>query len=349
MEDKKRIRSLDLIKGLLIIFTIITHYDWTDDQRRMMLFPYWIDMAVPVFVIISGYVNALSYQRKTITTIKEAYNYKEILSKYIRYTVPMLIAFAIEYVMYAVIGKSISLGKFLTGGVGPGSYYYPVMIQFIFIYPLIYFAIKEHDMTGMVVCGISNLAFELAKTLYEMPTRVYRFLVLRYIFLIAAGCYLAIGKQRIRKAILIIMFLIGTFWQYAVSYLGYKPVIINPSWATTCCISALYIIPICTCFFRSKKLMDIKWAPMELIGRASFNIFLTQMVYFIGVKKVYKIVNGILVRNLVNIAVCCIVGIIFYMIESRFAARLIRYLEERDYFDAQFNKISKKISSIFIK
>ncbi|MBQ6560409.1 MAG: acyltransferase family protein [Erysipelotrichaceae bacterium] len=338
---------MDLIKGILIIFIIITHYNWTDEQRRMMLFPYWIDMAVPVFMIISGYVYALSYKRKKITSLKDAYEYKEIASKLIRYSVPLLMAFTFEVFLYVISGIKIDLSCVLTGGIGPGSFYYPVMIQFVFVYPLIYFAIKEYDLKGLCICGIANIVFEIAKAIYEMPTSEYRFLVLRYILLIATGCYLAIGKQRIRRPILYISMLIGIFWQYAVYYLNYKPVIINETWATTSCISALYIIPICVSVFSSKKMMDIRFGLLELIGRASFNIFLTQMVYFVGAKVIYKAIQNIWISNLVNILICCVVGIVFYMIESRITKGLLHYFDKKNYFEKRLKKISKKIGHAF--
>lgn len=347
MEDNERIHLLDLIKGILIIFIIITHYNWTDEQRRMMLFPYWVDMAVPVFMIISGYVYALSYKRKNITSFKDAYEYKEITSKLIRYITPMLMAFAFEVFLYVISEIKIELSVALTGGIGPGSFYFPVMIQYVYIYPLIYFAIKNYDLKGLCVCGIINVVFEITKTLYGMPTSEYRFIVLRYILLIATGCYLAIGKQRIRKSVLLISMLIGAFWQYAVYYLGYKPVIINEAWATTSCISALYIIPICVSFFTSKKRMNARFAPLELIGRASFNIFLTQMVYFIGAKIIYKIVKNIWIANLLNIVICCSAGTVFYLIESRITGSLLKYLDKKKYFEKQIRALFKKIGNIF--
>ena len=349
MEDAKRIHSLDLIKGILIIFIIITHYNWTDEQRRMMLFPYWIDMAVPVFMIISGYVNVLSYQRKEITTLREAYEYKEITGKLIRYSIPLLMAFAFEVFLYVISGIKIDLSCVLTGGIGPGSFYYPVMIQFVYIYPLIYFAIRNYDLKGLITCGIVNLVFETAKTLYGMPTGEYRFMVLRYIFLIAAGCYLAMGKQKVKNLVLLVLFAIGVYWQYAVYYQECKPAIINEAWATTSCMAALYIIPLCTMFCRSQRLMKIRCGLLELIGRASFNIFLTQMVYFIGAKVIYKIVSNPLVANLLNIVICCTVGTIFYAVESRITKYFIRFLEKHDYFEAQIDKIAKKVDSLITK
>lgn len=45
----KRSNLLDIIKGLMIVFIIITHFGFSypDDYRKFGFF-YWIDMAVPV-------------------------------------------------------------------------------------------------------------------------------------------------------------------------------------------------------------------------------------------------------------------------------------------------------------
>ena len=63
----KRNQFIDVLKGICIIFVIITHYNWSNAARLKYFFPFWIDMAVPIFMIISGYENAncfLPYLKK---------------------------------------------------------------------------------------------------------------------------------------------------------------------------------------------------------------------------------------------------------------------------------------------
>lgn len=84
-------RTIDSIKGLAIIFVLITHYEWTSGQRKFFLFPFVINMAIPVFMIITGYVYSMSMQRKNITKLEDAYQRSIILKRFIRYTLPVLI------------------------------------------------------------------------------------------------------------------------------------------------------------------------------------------------------------------------------------------------------------------
>lgn len=69
-----RIVILDILKFICIVMVIVTHYEWTDEQRRQLLFPYWIDMEVPVFMLISGYLGAMSFERHKIDNIEKADN-----------------------------------------------------------------------------------------------------------------------------------------------------------------------------------------------------------------------------------------------------------------------------------
>ena len=76
--------------------------------------------------------------------------------------------------------------------------------------------------------------------------------------------------------------------------------------------TVLFIVPIFG-FFVEKNL---SFAPLEKVGKASYNIFLTQMVYFISLDGfIKKYINNIFVMSLINIFICVIVGILFYEID----------------------------------
>lgn len=159
-----RNRTVDFLKGIGILFVLITHFDWTYQERRSMLFPFWIDMAVPIFMIVSGYICACKFERNHISTLNECYSYRYIIRRIINYTIPFMLTFFVEIMLFWIINsqtpgvvslgivdsdrKLVSLLKlFLSGGNGPGSYYYPLLIQFIFVFPFVYMITKKR------VCG----------------------------------------------------------------------------------------------------------------------------------------------------------------------------------------------------
>jgi fucose 4-O-acetylase-like acetyltransferase len=55
---------LDALKGICIIFVVITHFRWTEELRLLLFFPFTIHMAVPIFMLISGYVYAVVYKEQ---------------------------------------------------------------------------------------------------------------------------------------------------------------------------------------------------------------------------------------------------------------------------------------------
>lgn len=197
---------------------VVTHWNWTRAERLYLLFPFWIDMAVPFFMTISGFVFSKSFVRRRITTIENAYSLSWIIDKFIRYTVPFLIAFLFEEAIAVCSSERIGILQmlygFLSGRYGPGSYYYPVMIQFIFWFPVIYFIVKKYDRGGVLVCFGINAAYELLQRAYGMNEECYRLLLFRYTFLIGFGCYLAIGKQSIRKVYLLLGMVVGAVVQF---------------------------------------------------------------------------------------------------------------------------------------
>lgn len=78
-----RYHSIDFLKVICILFIIVTHYTWEDSERLKYLFPFWINMAVPTFMIISGFVYTRSFLKKDINTSEKAYRIRNILGKII--------------------------------------------------------------------------------------------------------------------------------------------------------------------------------------------------------------------------------------------------------------------------
>lgn len=177
----KRNNFLDVIKGVCILLVILTHFDWVEAQRLQYFFPYWMNPAVPIFMIISGYVFTESYKRKNVKNFLGAYAPKSITDKLIRYTIPLLMIYIVEVPLKIwILGKPLEwsaiIRQLFLGGFGPGSYYYQYMIQFIFLFPLIYFAIRKWDIWGLVLCGVANIFYEVIKVPMGMSAETFRLL-----------------------------------------------------------------------------------------------------------------------------------------------------------------------------
>lgn len=327
--------SIDVVKGICILFVIITHYSWSSGDRLSLLFPYWIDMAVPIFMIISGYVTAQSMVRNKISSLKEAYSADRIIKSFIRFTVPYIIALGVEllgiYIINANTDASIAVGNIpkiiLTGGIGKGSYYYPIMIQFIFVFPVIYKLISDSPRRGLAICFAANLAFEVLKTAYDMNDKCYRLLVFRYILLIAIGVFISLCKVE-RKILLILAPIVGFCSIFVISYTGYKPYIFT-YWSGTSMLACLWVVPLAYFLLTGKPREKAAWPlrPLSLLGKASYDIFFVQMVYYLLMERFIKgLFENVYFVLAANILICTLVGVAFYFIETPITKKLQKLL-----------------------
>ena len=153
------------------------------------------------------------------------------------------------------------------------------MLQFICIIPIVYFIVKRYDYFGAVLCLIITAIWELIQYSWGMDRFSYALLVFRYVSIIAFGCYIAIGKKKLNKTILLGMFLIGIIWQSLLNYLPLHPIFMNFEWARVNYLPSLFVMPIMYVLIKKFYGCNISCAFLQEFGKASFNIFLVQMVF----------------------------------------------------------------------
>ena len=322
VDKQTRICCLDVYKGICILFIIITHHNWTHEQRLHMLFPFWIEMAVPVFMVITGYVYANSSANKNIRLF-DSYHPRQILMKWMRYTLPFIPAW-----MLGVVGRIWGKGRqftpvelivdFMEGGIGPGSYYYPVLLQTVLAIPIIIWIINQLKGKGLVGLFVFNLIFEYVKFVMNMSPALYRLCMLRYVFILSFGCYL-FKTGHIHKRIYYITGLIGAIFIVYYQFLGHVHSFIN-MWTGTSVIAVLFITPL------MERIIDISKVEnyfLECLGKASYEIFLVQMIFYTaGDDFVRKVIPSTFLQVFINILICCSVGVLYYRIEYPISMRI---------------------------
>lgn len=333
-EKQMRIRNLDLYKGIAIILVIFTHYSWSEEDRLRLFFPFWVDMAVPVFMIITGYVVSMSIIRRG-GSLFSFYKPTVIISKWLRFIIPYIPAWILTvFARVLGIGGYFSLNGVLIDfflGDGPGSYYFLVMLQIVLFMPIIVWIIRVKPEGGLLLCFLINTLFEVLKSWINMDPALYRLCSLRYIFLLSYGCYLYFYKRSRRKMMLSFgIGILGIGYIYIFNYTGIEP-IITSLWTTTSIFAVLILVPI------MMLLIDInvwKCILLEELGKASYNIFLVQMVYYLIINRLGLVfVPFPLLQILVNILVCCLIGVLFYKLENPITRGLvikINHVRERN-------------------
>ena len=283
-------------------------------------------MAVPVFMVITGYVACLSFERKGLS-LSSNYRPIEIITKWLRFIIPFIPAWSLV-VITRIVGRNESFSftrvliDFITGGLGYGFYYFPVMLQVVLIIPIIWRVIKHNPLKGVIICFVINVAFEAFKSLIHLSPELYRICSLRYTFILGYGSFLFFQKrERQQLKWYITVGIIGAIYIFLFNYTGLKP-IITDQWTVTSVFAVMFIVPLMMILIEKTEIHN---RLLETLGKASFNIFLVQMVfYFVGAKLVYKYIPLIPLRLLVIIIVCCTVGIVYYRIESPITKRIIR-------------------------
>lgn len=315
---------LDILKGICILFVIITHFSWEKEERLRFLFPFWIDMAVPIFMLITGYVYAKSYEKSKVNCLEKAYNPCLVLKKIIRYGVPYIPILIIGYIMWRSGQEGIGLGKdiwnvfwwFWVGGAGPGSYYWPIMLQLVFLFPLIYFTIKKK---GIVVCLVVQILYEWLVGVYAMNDLCYRLLIFRYLFAVACGCCIYLKQYKVKVWVRILSIIIGVGYIIGVAYME-LPSIGVFYWRGTSYMACLFIVPIFEWIMNREWKYRCKF--LEKIGQCSWDIFLVQMIYYryFEVTVIDFINNYIGYQRsaglLLNIVICVTLAAVLHLIEK---------------------------------
>lgn len=122
---KKRIAIVDILKAVSMILVLIGHTGWEESQRNILGFPFWVDMAVPIFMILSGFVFAMQFDKHGIKSIDEAYGREYVMKNVLRFLIPFLPVYFLEAIVCVYVGffrgKGMTLASnilldFLGGG-----------------------------------------------------------------------------------------------------------------------------------------------------------------------------------------------------------------------------------------
>lgn len=322
------------MKAICIVFVICNHSGLFDKTKPIFLLS--IDKAVPIFVLLSGYVLAIGAGSGAV---RESYRGGRLWRKFVRYTIPALTAFLLWLILKYIHGDALSLFEiiksFCLGRYGPGSYYYPLMLQFVLLSPVVLWAVDRLGFHGVVFAGLCNFYFDICSGTYLLPAALYRVLIFRYLLAIALGIYL--GRNRdteIENRNIVLMLAVGigyillpSIWGYAYKIYTFDP------WRRTSMISLLYVFPIVYMLLRHGERHVSKTAAgktAELAGRASYHILYTQMIYYVVRptfdERIFDVARlGNAGELIFNITVSLTAGILFWYLDERYlTGKLVR-------------------------
>ncbi len=282
--------QLDVLKGLAVIGVVFTHAVSLSNQYRVFGV-FHVSQAVPVFITIMALNLGLSS--------KNASGDRSVWQHYGRRSRRVLVPFALAAVVsvglatarWLLYSESPTLGVlnllgYLPSG-GPGNYFIPMLVALTLVGPVLYRLYRRTPvLTVTVMIGV-DVGFELAAHL--LPSSLgsavaYAVNPLRVLGAFAIGLWLSDGFELLSRRNLWIL-LAGAV--VSVSYLvsvqlGWRAPWIVEAWQPMNVLAYPYSALLVMAGMRYLPAKDLKaaWRPLASIGRASWHVFLTQMLYF---------------------------------------------------------------------
>lgn len=194
-------------------------------------------------------------------------------------------------IIVIVFGGDISSEKLvsilISGGLGPGSYFVWVYVQFSLILPLFYNYTKRLcKWRLMLLLILISAILELICSVFSLPDVIYRLLFFRYIFLIYFGVIIAkegilINKINMFLSIVSILFIL--FFCYIDENM--EPLFYHTGWKANhwpCYfyVGFLFLWILRSSYDKMKSCLPRIEILVEKIGKNSYEIFLFQMFYF---------------------------------------------------------------------
>lgn len=303
----KRNINIDFLKAISIMFVILMHSLPVDKQMQMGR-PFIFMQAVPIFMILFGYNSTGSLNRNGFT---EKYNWGYILRKIRGLLIPYTLIWISEFFYFTIV-DNYSVGQliysYFTGGEGTGGYFILIMVQAVFLSPILFKVINSYDKLGLLAIFVINVLLESASV--GVAPENYRLMITRYIFAIALGIYLAKNKDKIKISRWVPLAFVSLLYIYAVEY-NDQHFLIEHLWTSQ--HFPVYFWTFLIVYFVMKVPFKNEHPLINRIGESSYFIFLIQKVYFIYI---WWLLPGIgyKTNTVLSLIVCTVVGIgLFYL------------------------------------
>ncbi len=339
---QQRIVLFDYFKAIAILFVILLHTDVF--ASNTVLYNCLLQMAVPIFITISGYMFAASSNKKK-PSMKEMYAVPTLLRKFEQIIVPALITWILHTVVHlrhftngSTFTTLFSIFKnFILGSYGAGSYYCAIMVQFVFIAPLVYCLWKKTRGLSVFYISCATLLFELFYNFLGVSADsfIYRSCILRYLTHIVLGIYMydQIESEKKGGKQILIMFIGGLVYVLLPILFPNYSYRIFTRWSTTSMMTAFFIYPILYYLilkFRNFRFHGFLNVVMEKAGRSTYYIMYAQMAFFWIGRYIYQIIQTIIPVPFISCVLYCTLSVITsYYIGIVFADIHMKYISPR--------------------
>lgn len=295
-----RVDAIDALKGLAIISVLLLHA-----VPREFLFDsfavFHIWQAVPVLIVLMGYTGVM-------TRVHPLKDYAR--RRALRLLVPLGVVWMVSLGI-ALLRGTLAWDPMLLVGVlptaGPGNYFITMVLEFALLLPVLRWLLDRGPTVLMVVCILADVGYQLLAGHFGWDGYLHSASVFRVLFLIGLGMLLASGHRVWPLAPFSVAFLVARVRGWGVPFFV-------ETWQTQSFLAAGYPATLVEFGLRGGY-------PRQLsrIGRASYHIFLVQILWFgsLADPSIGRLGLPHAIDVLTDVVVCLSVGIAFEIAEQR--------------------------------
>lgn len=325
MTEKKYIPLIDYLKAFAIILVTTTHF-FTYDDKDFPLFIYVIQMGMPLFMLLIGYNTAMSNDRHGVNDLKSLYAPARLAKQFGAIMPAYVLMFVIEAVASGALSEGLSWQRwvysFLTGGLQGGShggYFFCIYWQFLLFAPLLYLAVKRYPHLALIGALAVNILYEYAVGALDIPRLLNRILFIRYLFIAVFGLYFYLWRDRFKLWVAGLAGCFGLWYITALEFFGLQWVL-GTYWKNTNVYACFYYIAVAVFafhFFEYKRLPKGLHEVAHAVGTATWQIYLTQMLYFRLDLNDPMMGLPLWLQIPIGVTLCAIVGVLWHRLERR--------------------------------
>jgi peptidoglycan/LPS O-acetylase OafA/YrhL len=290
MDGRPHLAQIDLLKGVAMLGVIALHA-LTSDELHDAWGPLHFGQAVPIFLVLMALNAAGSLRRRGPGASLGGLLTRDYLAGRAR---RLLVPFAVVWVAALVLGAiedDLDFGPTTFVGVlpltGPGNYFVTIAFEFVLVFPLVYWAFRRAPVATIAACFALDAAFELiAPHVFEGAYPfAYDAAILRYLGQIALGLWIAehtgLTDRRNRWVLVLaagsLAYLVAerespAAFDWLRQDFGTTTNFLAAPYAAALVLLGLRLLP--------ERAGSPPVRALAAIGRASWHIFLVQIVWF---------------------------------------------------------------------
>ncbi|HEX8067700.1 MAG TPA: acyltransferase [Thermoleophilaceae bacterium] len=329
MSSRPRLAQIDLIKGAAVLGVIALH-GLHGDELHDAWSALHFGQAVPLFLVLMATNAASSLGRRGDPPLRALWSRSYLAGRVERLVVPFA-AVWLASLAIGIVHGGLHFGPLTAVGVvplsGPGNYFVTIAFEFVLVFPVLLWAFRRAPLLTIAGCFAVDVAFELVAPDVFSGAYPYGYdaAIVRYFGQIALGLWIWRHPRISDPANRWILALAVPSVGYLVAYhedpaafdwlrrdFGTTTNFMAAFWAAALVLAGLRLLP--------RRAVRPPVVALAEVGRASWHVFLVQMVWFAVVRP-----RGLDSLPLHALASCAI-GYALFRLMSRpaFAARVRR-------------------------